>query len=104
MVTIQLTQEEWFMLQSLYERVCRQLERKPIKRKWIKQEDGLIVNIETGLTYDSRCNKFVIDQQPNPRALADRMSTMQLLASDQDYKRPTGALTVNEKPPAESGS
>lgn len=104
MVTIQLTNEEWFIIQSVYERVCRQIERKPIKRKWIKQEEGLIANIETGMIFDSRSNKFVIDQVPNLRALADQMSNTQFLASDQNDTRPTGALLMNEEPPAESGS
>lgn len=103
MVIIQLTNEEWFVIQSIYERVCRQMNRKPMQRKWVRQEDGLILNIETGSIYDARSNKFVIDQVPNQRALADQMSITPLLASDQDDLRQTRALTMNEEPPAESG-
>lgn len=81
MITIELTDEEFYIMKDIMQRIIRNMERKPRVRKWIKH-DGCMINLETGSILDIASNKFVIDQyNPNdtdPRALADRMSTPQL--------------------------
>lgn len=62
MVTIELTNEEYYTLKTIFERVIRQKERKPRARTWIKQ-DGLMINTKTGAMLDTSSNKFIIDQQ-----------------------------------------
>lgn len=63
MKTITLTDEEYHFIKSLFERIIKQQERKPRKRKWVKH-DGLMINLQTGEALDVRSNKFVIDLDP----------------------------------------
>lgn len=63
MVTIELTDEEYFMLKEIMQRIFKQNERKPRYKKWIKK-DGLMINIKTGAMLDTATNKIVIDQIP----------------------------------------
>lgn len=76
MMTIELTDEEFYILRDIMQRIVRNLERHPRERKWIRH-DGYIINLETGSMLDTASNKFVIDQQPDLRALADQMPTSQ---------------------------
>ena len=69
MKIIELTDEEYYFLKAVFERVTRQLERKPTKRKWVKH-DGLMINIETGRAFDIATNKSVIDVTPEVLAMA----------------------------------
>ena len=78
MVTIELTDEEFYIMKGIMMRIFKQKERKPITRKWVKH-DGCMINLETGSMLDISSNKFVIDNDTNLRALADQMSTPQLL-------------------------
>lgn len=77
MVTIELTDEEFYIMKDIMQRIIRQKERKPRARKWIKH-DGCMINLKTGSMIDVSSNKFVIDQAPDLRALADQMLTPQL--------------------------
>lgn len=61
MVTIELTDEEFYLLKDIMQRIFKQKERKPRNKKWIKQ-DGLMINTKTGSMLDTASNKFVIDQ------------------------------------------
>lgn len=63
MKIINLTDEEYYFLKSIFERIIKQQERKPMKKKWVKH-DGLLINLQTGEALDARTNKFVIDVDP----------------------------------------
>lgn len=63
MVTIELTDEEFYIMKSIMQRIVRNMERKPRARKWIKH-DGCMINLQTGSILDITSNKFVIDQMP----------------------------------------
>ena len=62
MITIELTDEEFYILRDIMQRIVLNLERKPRNRKWIRH-DGCMINLETGSMLDTASNKFVIDQQ-----------------------------------------
>ena len=68
MVTIELTEEEFYFLKKIIQRIFKQKERKARKRKWIKY-DGCMINLDTGSILDTASNKFVIDQLPDLRAI-----------------------------------
>lgn len=80
MKTITLTDEEYYLLKKLFERIDRQLERKTIKKKWVKH-DGLMINLQTGEALDISSNKFVIDV--NPELLAYLIETNDLQAASE---------------------
>lgn len=69
MVNIEITEEEFYVLKIIFDRIDKQNRRVPRKRKWIKQ-DGFMINLETGSMLDTSSNKFVIDRLPDLRALS----------------------------------
>lgn len=77
MVTIELTDEEYYILKGIMQRIVLNMEQNLRRRKWIKY-DGCMINLQSGSMLDISSNKFVIDQEPDLRALADQMSTPQL--------------------------
>lgn len=76
MVTIELTDEEFYIMKDIMQRIFIQKERKPRVRKWIKH-DGCMINLATGSILDIASNKFVIDQMPG----------LKMLESSQDPKK-----------------